>query len=47
LLPRPAIPTSSKNLKKGKQIDGVTYEVHLDGYKLDTITGKVRRIRGG
>jgi arylsulfatase len=34
-------PNIIEELKKGKQIDGTTYKVHLDGYnQLDMITGK-------
>ena len=38
---RPEIPTSSTELKQGKQLGDQTYKVHLDGYnQMDCITGK-------
>jgi hypothetical protein len=34
-------PNIIEELKKGKELDGMTYKVHLDGYnQLDMITGK-------
>src|SRR5271169_1253776 len=39
-------PNIIEELKKGKELDGMTYKVHLDGYnQLDMITGKGRSAR--